>query len=116
MQGLRQQQDLEAIRKGVAQIDAGGRALVQDPRQQFVQELTKMADSPDKVHSPEGDLRPEYDFHKMDGVVRGKYAEAYKEHLRIVRLADDVASAFQAELAVNDALREYLRDHSGVPN
>jgi hypothetical protein len=52
----------------------------------------------------------------MDGVVRGKYADAYKEHLRIVRLADDVASAFPTEASVNNALREYLRDHSSVPN
>ncbi len=74
-----------------------------------------MAGFPDEPRSPDRDMRPEYDFRKMDEVVRGKYADAYKENLRIVRLADDVASAFPTERAVNDALREYLRDHSGVP-
>jgi hypothetical protein len=48
----------------------------------------------------------------MDGVARGKYAETYKGQLRIVRLADDVASAFPDEASVNEALREYLRDHT----
>ncbi len=42
---------------------------------------------------------------------RGKYAQRYRERLRIVRLADDVAPAFADEAAVNDALREYLRNH-----
>ena len=75
-----------------------------------------MAGSPDNTPSADDEIRPEYDFRKMDGVVRGKYADAYKEHLRIVRLADDIASAFPTEEAVNNALREYLRDHSSVPN
>ena len=75
-----------------------------------------MAGFPDEPRSRDRDMRPEYDFRKMDEVVRGKYADAYKEHVHIVRLEDDLASAFPTELAVNDALREYLRDHSGVPN
>ena len=75
-----------------------------------------MAGSPDNTPAADGEVRPEYDFRKMDGVVRGKYAIAYKEHLRIVRLADDVASSFPTEAAVNNALREYLRVHSSVPN
>jgi hypothetical protein len=59
---------------------------------------------------PTDDLRPEYDFRSMRGVVRGKYAARYRERLRMVRLADDVAAAFPDEAAVNDALREYLRN------
>ena len=55
------------------------------------------------------DLQPEYDFRSMRGVVRGKYAKQYCERLRVVRLADDVASEFADEAAVNEALREYLR-------
>ena len=47
----------------------------------------------------------------MEGVVRGKYAEQYREKLRVVRLADDVAGKFASEDAVNSALREYLRMH-----
>lgn len=54
------------------------------------------------------DLLPEYDFRKMRGVVRGKYAARYREKLRVVRLADDVAPSFVDEAAVNAALREYL--------
>lgn len=75
-----------------------------------------MAGSPSNISAADDEMRPEYDFRKMDGVVRGKYADAYNEHLRIVRLADDVASAFPTEASVNNALREYLRDHSSVPN
>jgi hypothetical protein len=39
MQALKQQQDLEAIRKGVAEMEAGGGTLLQDARQQLAQEL-----------------------------------------------------------------------------
>ena len=72
-----------------------------------------METSPDPVE-PTDELLPEYDFRTMRGVVRGKYAACYKEKLRIVRLADDVAGAFADETAVNAALREYLRDHQAV--
>ena len=64
------------------------------------------------ANSPEGtedELQPEYDFRAMRGVVRGKYAARYRERLRVVRLAEDVAGAFADEAAVNAALREYLR-------
>lgn len=62
---------------------------------------------------PGGDeLRPEYDFRELRGVVRGKYAAQYRERLRVVRLADDVAGSFADEEAVNAALRAYLRDRS----
>jgi len=71
-----------------------------------------MSISPDESPEPGDDMRSEYDFRKLHGVIRGKYADAYKEQLRIVRLADDVAPAFPDEAAVNNALREYLRDHS----
>jgi hypothetical protein len=54
------------------------------------------------------DLRPEYDFRSLKGVVRGKYSARYHERLRVVRLAADVSAAFADEAAVNDALREYL--------
>jgi len=54
------------------------------------------------------DLQPEYDFRSLQGVVRGKYAARYRERLRVVRLAEDVAASFEDEAAVNAALREYL--------
>lgn len=69
--------------------------------------------------SPEnGDdhLAPEYDFRAMRGVVRGKYAARYRERLRVVRLADDVAGSFADEASVNAALREYLRVHPATGN
>ncbi len=68
-----------------------------------------MATSPDKPRPAEDDLRAEYDFRSMRGVVRGKYAVGYAERLRVVRLAEDVATEFADEAAVNEALREYLR-------
>ena len=72
-----------------------------------------MATSPDDLE-PEDDLQPEYDFRSLRGVVRGKYADRYRERLRVVRLAADVSAAFEDEAAVNAALREYLswrQDH-----
>lgn len=68
-----------------------------------------MADS-HNVPQDRDDMRPEYDFRNLRGVTRGKYAERYAERLRIVRLAEDVADKFPSEEAVNDALREYLRN------
>jgi hypothetical protein len=70
-----------------------------------------MATSPEK---DEDDIRPEYDFRAMRGVVRGKYAQRFRDRLRFVRLAEDVATAFQDEAAVNEALRDYLRTHDAV--
>ena len=71
-----------------------------------------MATSPEEAAD---DLRPEYDFRTMRGVVRGKYAARYRERLRVVRLAEDVAGAFADEAAVNAALREYLRGRPAEP-
>ncbi len=71
-----------------------------------------MATSPD---AETDELRPEYDFRAMRGVVRGKYAARYRERLRFIRLAADVATAFTTEDAVNAALREYLRTHPPEP-
>ena len=69
-----------------------------------------MADPPNEPQASDDELRPEYDFRAMRGVVRGKYAARNRERLRIIRLADDVASAFANETEVNAALREYLRN------
>jgi hypothetical protein len=76
----------------------------------------KMATSPEQIGPVDDELRTEYDFRSMHGVVRGKYAAKYCERLRVVRLADDIAAAFSDETAVNDALREYLRAHPTVHN
>ena len=66
-----------------------------------------MATSPD-LPGPDDELEAEYDFRSMLGVVLGKYAERYRERLRVVRLAADVSSAFADEDAVNAALRDDL--------
>ena len=71
-----------------------------------------MAGFPDEPGEPDDEMRSEYDFQNLREVNRGKYSDAYKEQLRIARLADDVASAFPDEASVNNALREYLRDHT----
>ena len=71
-----------------------------------------MATSPDDPETTD-DLEPEYDFRSLRGVVRGKYAERYRERLRVVRLDQDVSAAFADEDAVNAALREYLSWHRG---
>ena len=53
----------------------------------------------------EDELRPEYDFSKMSGGVRGKYAERYQSGTNLVLLEPDVAEAFPTEESVNEALR-----------
>ena len=67
-----------------------------------------MAISPNQPESND-DMRPEYNFRELKGIVRGKYVARYREHLRVVRLEKDVADAFPDEAAVNAALRQYLR-------
>jgi hypothetical protein len=66
-----------------------------------------MATSPDDPQRTD-DVEPEYDFRSLRGVVRGNYAERYRERLRVVRLAPDVSAAFADEAAVSSTLREYL--------
>ena len=52
-------------------------------------------------------MREHYNFSKG---VRGKYAERYTEGTNIVLLDPDVAKEFADDEAVNQALREFLRD------
>lgn len=54
---------------------------------------------------PEDELRPEYDFSQLEGRVRGKYVERYREGTNLVLLDPDVAAAFPDAKAVNEALR-----------
>jgi hypothetical protein len=56
-------------------------------------------------HELEDELRPEYDFSKMKGGVRGKYVERYQAGTNLVLLDPDVAQAFPTSDSVNDALR-----------
>ncbi len=64
-----------------------------------------------KIEADENDeLLPEYDFSQLKGVVRGKYAERYREGTNLVLLDPDVAAAFPDAKAVNDALRRVLHE------
>jgi len=74
--------------------------------------MATSGETPDR----DDEMRPEYDFRTMRGVVRGKYAARYREKLRLVRLADDVAACFPDEAAVNAALRDYLQGHKVTQN
>ena len=56
------------------------------------------------------ELRPEYDLSRLlEGGVRGKYAERYRQGTNLVLLAPDVAEVFPDEEAVNEALRLVIR-------
>jgi hypothetical protein len=66
-------------------------------------DLTKKANQED-----EDDLRPEYDFSKMKGGVRGKYVERYRQGSNLVLLDPDIAAAFPDARAVNTALRSLI--------
>jgi hypothetical protein len=57
----------------------------------------------------EDELRPEYDFSKMKGGIRGKYVERYRTGTNIALLDPDVAQAFPTSDAVNEALRMLMQ-------
>ena len=52
-------------------------------------------------------MRAEYDF---SGGVRGKFSAAYRRGSSVVVLEPDVARRFRSSKAVNDALRNVLRN------
>lgn len=54
---------------------------------------------------PEDEMRDEYDLSQLQGRVRGKYAERYREGTNLVLLEPDVAAAFPDAKSVNEALR-----------
>lgn len=60
-----------------------------------------------KAEAEGSDAREEYDF--SDGV-RGKYATSFAEGSNVVVLDPDVAGEFRTRKAVNDALREQLKN------
>lgn len=55
------------------------------------------------------DLRSEYDFSKMKGGVRGKYAQRYRAGTNLVKIDPDVAEIFTDDNAVNKALRSLIK-------
>lgn len=56
----------------------------------------------------EDELCAEYNFDRMEGGVRGKYVERYREGTNLVLLDPDVAQAFPNDKAVNEALRSLM--------
>ena len=57
----------------------------------------------------EDELRPEYDFAKMHGGVKGKYVQRYRSGTNLVLLDPDIAKAFPTDASVNEALRLLLQ-------
>jgi hypothetical protein len=66
-----------------------------------------------KVSEPD-ELRAEYDFSRMKGGVRGKYAAAYRRGTNLVRLDPDVAKAYTSDASVNEALRAVLKAAAAI--
>lgn len=62
-----------------------------------------------EVDELEDELRPEYDFSKMAGGVKGKYVERYRAGTNLVLLDPDIAQAFPTDASVNEALRLLLQ-------
>ncbi len=60
-----------------------------------------------EIHMEPLTMRDEYDFSKG---VRGKYAKRYPEGSKAVLLDPEVAKEFPDAAAVNEALRQVLRD------
>jgi len=74
-----------------------------------------MASFPDAADEDD-EMRSEYDFRALKGVVRGKYADDdVSERIRVIRLDPDVSAAFPDDAAVNSALRSYLENHPSEP-
>ena len=61
-----------------------------------------------KATKKSSDIRPEYDFAKMKGGVRGKYAKRYRAGANLVLLDPEVYKAFPTAEAVNQALRAVI--------
>lgn len=61
------------------------------------------------------DLRPEYNFSRMRGGIRGKYVKRYSAGTNLALLERDVAKAFPTDAAVNEALRALLEVAAALP-
>ncbi len=55
------------------------------------------------------DLRAEYDFSKMKGGVRGKYAKQFHAGTNLILLEPEIAKVFPNDEAVNEALRQLIK-------
>jgi hypothetical protein len=61
------------------------------------------------------DLPTEYDVAQLRNLlkngVRGKYVDRYEQGTNLIKLDPDLSAAFPTEAAVNDALRQFLKEH-----
>jgi hypothetical protein len=71
-------------------------------RQQNEREISMNPENNDELND---ELLEEYDFSKMSGGVRGKYAKQYHEGVKLIMLDADVAEIFPDAKSVNEALR-----------
>lgn len=55
------------------------------------------------------ELRPEYRREDLGQGIRGKYYDEFKSGTNLVLLSPDVASMFEDEESVNDALRKLIK-------
>lgn len=55
------------------------------------------------------ELRAEYDFSKMRGGVRGKYAKQFHAGTNLILLEPEIAKVFPNDEAVNEALRQLIK-------
>lgn len=55
------------------------------------------------------ELRPEYDLAQLQGGVKGKYADLYRQGTNLVLLEPDIAKAFPTAQSVNEALRLLIK-------
>ena len=59
----------------------------------------------------DGEMPAEFDLAAMGPPVQGKYAEAYRRHVRMVQLDDDLADLFPTGASVVAALARYAAEH-----
>lgn len=66
------------------------------------------------MNNTNDEMRDEYDLSSLKRGERGKYAKRLREQSNVVVIDDDLTQAFPNSKAVNDALREFLKDHPDV--
>ena len=63
----------------------------------------------------EDTLRPEYPAELIKSGERGKYATRYREGTNVVVIAPELHQLFPDSESVNQALREYAKEHHLMP-
>jgi len=61
--------------------------------------------------SDPGEMLREYDFSTMGPPVQGKYVDAYRRHVRMIQLTDDITDVYPDEESVLSALRIFAKEH-----